>query len=346
MKVVVVACDDHGNIDISDLREKAAHYSDQLAALMVTYPSTHGVFEKAIKEICSVIHEHGGLVYMDGANMNAQVGYTNPATIGADVCHLNLHKTFSIPHGGGGPGVGPVCVNDKLKPFLPGHPLVETGGSHAIKAVNSGPWGNASVLPISYGYIRMMGAEGLKKATEVAILNSNYIKTRLEGKYSILYIGEKGRTAHEMIVDLRPFKDVGISAEDVAKRLIDYGFHAPTLSFPVPGTIMIEPTESESLEELNRFCDAMLSIYTEIEDIIKGNADPKDNVLANAPHTMDQVTANHWDHAYSREKAAFPLPYLREGRKFWPFVSRVDSAYGDRNLVCTCPPISSYVEQS
>lgn len=343
MKVVVVACDDKGNIDFGDLKAKAEEHAANLAALMVTYPSTHGVFETAIKEICDVIHDNGGKVYMDGANMNAQVGLTSPGHIHADVCHLNLHKTFAIPHGGGGPGMGPICVNESLKPFLPNHPLVETGGEQGVEAVAAAPWGSASILLISYGYIRMLGREGVKEATEYAILNSNYIKARLDGSYEVLYIGEKGRTAHELIIDLRPFKAVA-SAEDVAKRLIDYGFHAPTLSFPVPGTIMIEPTESESKDELDRFCDALLRIRAEIDEIASGKADSKDNVLQNAPHTIDQVTSDEWPFSYTREKAAYPLSYLREGFKFWPAVGRVNNAAGDRNLICTCPPIESYME--
>lgn len=343
MKVVVVACDDKGNIDVADLKAKAEEHKENLAALMVTYPSTHGVFETAIKEICDIIHDNGGKVYMDGANMNAQVGLTSPGNIHADVCHLNLHKTFAIPHGGGGPGMGPICVNESLKPFLPKHPLVETGGEQGVDAVAAAPWGSASILLISYGYIKMLGRDGVKDATEYAILNANYIKARLEGAYEVLYVGEKGRTAHELIVDLRPFKAVA-SAEDVAKRLIDYGFHAPTLSFPVPGTIMIEPTESESKDELDRFCDAMLRIREEIDEIATGKADPKDNVLQNAPHTMAQLTADEWPFSYTREKAAYPLSYLHEGYKFWPSVGRVNNAAGDRNLICTCPPIESYME--
>lgn len=343
MKVVVVACDDKGNIDVADLKAKAEEHKENLAALMVTYPSTHGVFETAIKEICDIIHDNGGKVYMDGANMNAQVGLTSPGNIHADVCHLNLHKTFAIPHGGGGPGMGPICVNESLKPFLPKHPLVETGGDQGVHAVAAAPWGSASILLISYGYIKMLGRDGVKEATEYAILNANYIKERLDGAYEILYLGEKGRTAHELIVDLRPFKAVA-SAEDVAKRLIDYGFHAPTLSFPVPGTIMIEPTESESKDELDRFCDALLRIREEIDEIATGKADPKDNVLQNAPHTMVQLTADEWPFSYTREKAAYPLSYLYEGYKFWPAVGRVNNAAGDRNLICTCPPMESYME--
>ncbi|MCB0554110.1 MAG: aminomethyl-transferring glycine dehydrogenase [Phaeodactylibacter sp.] len=341
MEVVVVKCDEKGNIDVADLRAKAELHSDKLACLMVTYPSTHGVFETAITEICSLIHQHGGKVYMDGANMNAQVGLTSPGIIQADVCHLNLHKTFAIPHGGGGPGMGPICANDSLAPFLPKHPLVETGGDQGITAVSSAPWGSASILLISYAYIKMLGKYGLVDATKYAILNANYIKDRLKGAYDILYVGEKGRSAHELIVDLRPFKAL-CSAEDLAKRLMDYGFHAPTLSFPVAGTIMIEPTESESKDELDRFCEAMMQIRKEIDEIASGEADPKTNVLANAPHTAEIVTADEWNYPYAREKAAYPLPYLRQGYKFWPFVGRIDSAYGDRNLVCTCPPMEAY----
>lgn len=342
-RIVVVECDDHGNIDVADLKAKAAAHADQLSALMVTYPSTHGVFESAIVEICKVIHQHGGLVYMDGANMNAQVGLTSPALIGADVCHLNLHKTFAIPHGGGGPGMGPICVNAKLAPFLPGHVFARTGGSKAIKAVSAAPWGSASILLISYGYIRMLGAQGVTDSTIYAILNANYIKARLESAYQVLYVGEKGRAAHELIIDLRPFKSL-CSAEDVAKRLIDYGFHAPTLSFPVAGTIMIEPTESESKDELDRFCDAMLEIKKEMEEIASGAADPENNVLHNAPHTLELVSSDEWPYPYSREKAAWPLPYLKEGFKFWASIGRVNNAHGDRNLVCTCLPMEAYRE--
>ncbi|MBX2929022.1 MAG: aminomethyl-transferring glycine dehydrogenase [Saprospiraceae bacterium] len=342
LEVVVVQCDDHGNIDLDDLSAKAVQYRDRLAALMVTYPSTHGVFEVRIHDICELIHANGGLVYMDGANMNAQVGLTSPGNISADVCHLNLHKTFAIPHGGGGPGMGPICVNEKLKPFLPSHPLVQVGGAQGIDAVSAAPWGSASILLISYAYIKMLGAAGVTDATRYAILNANYIKSRLESDYSILYVGDMGRTAHELIVDLRPFKNL-VSAEDVAKRLMDYGFHAPTLSFPVAGTIMIEPTESESKEELDRFCDALSAIRKEIDEIARGEADPESNVLHNAPHTADVVTADEWPYAYSREKAAWPLPYLRQGYKFWTSVGRIDNAYGDRNLVCTCPPIEEYM---
>ncbi|MCI5080771.1 MAG: aminomethyl-transferring glycine dehydrogenase [Saprospiraceae bacterium] len=341
MRVVVVKCDDQGNIDVEDLRAKAEKYKENLAALMVTYPSTHGVFETEIKEICKIIHDCGGKVYMDGANMNAQVGLTSPGAIDADVCHLNLHKTFAIPHGGGGPGMGPICVNESLAPFLPKHSLVETGGEQGIQAVSAAPWGSASILLISYGYIKMLGAEGLKASTEYAILNANYIKARLENSYDVLYVGAKGRSAHELILDLRPFKSL-VSAEDVAKRLMDYGFHAPTLSFPVAGTIMIEPTESEDKDELDRFCDAMLSIRKEIDQIATGEADSQSNVLSNAPHTVDIVTADNWPYRYSREQAAYPLLYLKDGFKFWASVGRVNNAAGDRNLICTCPPMEVY----
>ncbi|MEJ2162000.1 MAG: aminomethyl-transferring glycine dehydrogenase subunit GcvPB, partial [Robiginitalea sp.] len=340
MKVVVTKTDEKGNIDVDDLEEKVNAHSENLAALMVTYPSTHGVFESSIKHVTDLIHRHGGQVYMDGANMNAQVGLTNPATIGADVCHLNLHKTFAIPHGGGGPGVGPVCVAEQLVEFLPGNPIIPTGGENGIPAISAAPWGSALVCLISYGYICMLGAEGLTQATRIAILNANYIKERLEGAYPILYTGEMGRAAHEMIIDCRPFKKHGIEVVDIAKRLMDYGFHAPTVSFPVAGTMMIEPTESESLEELDRFCDALLSIRREIEDSSEASPNP---VLRNAPHTMEMVTSDSWEYAYSRKEAAFPLPYVSEN-KFWPSVRRVDDAYGDRNLICTCDPIEAYAE--
>ncbi len=344
MKVVVVACDAHGNIDVDDLRAKAEQYKDTLAALMITYPSTHGVFEKEVVEICDIVHRNGGLVYMDGANMNAQVGLTSPGIIGADVCHLNLHKTFAIPHGGGGPGMGPICVNEKLAPYLPRHPLVqEVGGDKGISAVSAAPWGSASILVISYAYIRMMGPDGLTEATRYAILNANYIAARLQERYDVLYRGENGRVAHELIVDLRPYKAIA-SAEDVAKRLMDYGFHAPTVSFPVAGTLMIEPTESEDKEELDRFCEAMLLIREEIDEVARGEQDAEDNVLHNAPHTAQMVTADEWNHGYSRAKAAWPADYLRHGHKFWPPVARVDNAYGDRHLVCVCPPIEEYMD--
>ncbi|MFM9949251.1 MAG: aminomethyl-transferring glycine dehydrogenase [Saprospiraceae bacterium] len=339
--VVVVQCDDHGNIDVADLQAKAEQYQDRLAALMVTYPSTHGVFEVKIREICDIIHQYGGKVYMDGANMNAQVGLTSPGIIGADVCHLNLHKTFAIPHGGGGPGMGPICVNESLKPFLPGHPLVKTGGEQASGAVSAAPWGSASILLISYAYIKMLGSAGVTDATKYAILNANYIKARLETAFQVLYVGDLGRSAHELIIDLNPFKSLA-SAEDVAKRLIDYGFHAPTLSFPVAGTIMIEPTESESKDELDRFCDALLQIRKEIDEIARGEYPADSNVLVNAPHPVELVSANDWTMPYSREKAAYPLPYLRHGHKFWASVGRINNAQGDRNLICTCPPIEMY----
>jgi len=341
MKVVVVQCDEQGNIDLNDLKANAEKHSNELAGLMVTYPSTHGVFETAIKDICDIIHQHGGKVYMDGANMNAQVGLTSPGAIHADVCHLNLHKTFAIPHGGGGPGMGPICVNDSLAPFLPGHNMARTGGEQGIKAVSAAPWGSASILLISYAYIKMLGAKGLTDATKYAILNANYIKSRLERDYDVLYAGENGRSAHELILDLRPFKSL-VSAEDVAKRLMDYGFHAPTLSFPVAGTIMIEPTESESKEELDRFCAAMLSIRQEIDEIARGEADETNNVLHNAPHTAAMATTDEWPFPYSRQKAVYPLPYLHEGYKFWPTVARIDQSRGDRNLICTCPPLENY----
>jgi glycine dehydrogenase len=343
MEVVVVKSDAEGKIDVADLKAKAEQYKAKLSSLMVTYPSTHGVFEEAITEICETIHQNGGLVYMDGANMNAQVGLTSPANIGADVCHLNLHKTFCIPHGGGGPGMGPICVNDKLKPYLPGNPIIKTGGEKAITAVSAAPFGSASILAISYAYIAMMGAEGLTEATKIAILNANYIKERLEGHYKVLYAGQNGRCAHEMIVDCREFKNAGIEVEDIAKRLMDYGFHAPTVSFPVAGTLMIEPTESETKEELDRFCDALIEIRNEIREVEEGKADKANNVLKHAPHTAALVTADTWDRPYSRTKAAYPLPFVRDA-KFWPSVSRVDNAYGDRNLVCSCLPLEQYTD--
>jgi len=340
MEVVVTRTDEKGNIDLQDLREKVEKYSQNLAALMVTYPSTHGVFESSIRQITRLVHEYGGQVYMDGANMNAQVGLTNPAAIGADVCHLNLHKTFAIPHGGGGPGVGPICVAEQLLPFLPGNPVVPTGGPEGITAISGAPWGSSLVCLISYAYIKMLGAKGLTQATRIAILNANYIKNRLSGRFEVLYTGEKGRAAHEMIIDCRPFRQQGIEVSDIAKRLMDYGFHAPTVSFPVAGTLMVEPTESESLMELDRFCDAMLSIRKEIDEL---GGDAGNSVMKNAPHTLEMLTADVWDFPYSREKAAYPLPYLVEN-KFWPSVRRVDDAYGDRNLICTCAPISAYAE--
>ncbi|MRI02373.1 aminomethyl-transferring glycine dehydrogenase [Kriegella sp. EG-1] len=340
MKVVVTKTDEKGNIDVHDLEEKAILHKDNLAALMVTYPSTHGVFESSIKQITQLIHEHGGQVYMDGANMNAQVGLTNPATIGADVCHLNLHKTFAIPHGGGGPGVGPICVAKQLAPFLPGNPVIKTGGKDAITAISGAPWGSSLVCLISYGYIKMLGETGLTQSTKIAILNANYIKERLNGKFDVLYSGTKGRAAHEMIIDCRPFKKNGVEVTDIAKRLMDYGFHAPTVSFPVAGTLMIEPTESESLGELDRFCDAMLAIREEIDEATSDNLN---NVLKNAPHTLEMLTSDEWKYGYSRQKAAFPLKYVADN-KFWPSVRRVDDAYGDRNLICTCTPIEAYAE--
>ncbi len=342
-KVIIVASDEHGNIDVADLKAKAEENKENLMALMVTYPSTHGVFEESIVDICNIIHENGGLVYMDGANMNAQVGLTSPGNIGADVCHLNLHKTFAIPHGGGGPGVGPICVTSELAPFLPGSPVVNVGGDKAITSISSAPWGSASVAIVSHAYIAMMGGEGLKEATKYAILNANYIKERLATVYPILYSGANNRCAHEMIVDFRAFKAHGIEVEDVAKRLMDYGFHAPTVSFPVPGTLMIEPTESETKEEMDRFCDALLSIKSEIDEVASGEMDAIDNVLKNAPHTASEITADEWKHGYSRTKAAYPLPYV-QGHKFWPAVARVDNAYGDRNLMCSCLPVEAYAD--
>ncbi len=344
MKVVVVKCDDNGNIDVEDLKAKAEQHKDNLSALMITYPSTHGVFEERVKEITQIIHDNGGQVYMDGANMNAQVGLTSPGEIGADVCHLNLHKTFAIPHGGGGPGMGPIGVAEHLAQFLPGHPLVKTGGKHPISPISAAPFGSGLILIISYGYIKMLGAKGLTDATRYAILNANYLKERLHGSFEVLYANQNNRAAHEMIIDCRPFKkDAGIEVTDIAKRLMDYGYHAPTVSFPVAGTVMIEPTESESREELDRFVDAMLSIRQEIKSIEEGKSDKENNPLKNSPHTMEQLTANEWSFPYDRKTAAFPLDYLYSN-KFWPSVRRVDDAYGDRNLVCTCEPIESYME--
>ena len=341
LDVVVVKCDENGNVDVADLRLKAEQHKANLAALMVTYPSTHGVFEEAIREITSIVHENGGQVYMDGANMNAQVGLTNPGNIGADVCHLNLHKTFAIPHGGGGPGMGPIGVAAHLVPFLPSNPMIKTGGDQAIPAVSSAPFGSALILLISYGYIKMLGGQGVTDATRYAILNANYMKARLEGHYDVLYTGTNDTVAHEMILDCRGFKSFGVEVEDIAKRLMDYGFHAPTVSFPVAGTLMIEPTESEPKSELDRFCDAMISIRKEIAEVEGAIADKQDNVLKMAPHTALELTANEWNHSYSREKAAYPVAGLRD-MKFWTSVGRVDNAYGDRNLVCTCPPIEQY----
>jgi glycine dehydrogenase len=340
MQVVVTKSTEEGNIDVDDLREKALLHKVNLSCLMVTYPSTHGVYESAIKEITKIIHDNGGQVYMDGANMNAQVGLTNPGNIGADVCHLNLHKTFAIPHGGGGPGVGPICVAKQLAPFLPGNPVKKTGGEKAITAISAAPFGSALACLISYGYIKMLGAEGLTESTKTAILNANYIKTRLEGSYNTLYSGEQGRAAHEMIVDCRPFKANGIEVTDIAKRLMDYGFHAPTVSFPVAGTLMIEPTESENKEEMDRFCDALISIRKEIDN---SSIEDTENVLKNAPHTLEMLTSDEWYFPYSRETAAYPLEYIRNN-KFWPTVRRVNDAYGDRNLICTCAPIEEYME--
>jgi glycine dehydrogenase len=342
MRVVVVATDRHGNIDVADLKKKAAEHASDLSCLMVTYPSTHGVFEDAIRDVCGTVHEHGGQVYMDGANMNAQVGLTSPAAIGADVCHINLHKTFSIPHGGGGPGMGPIAVAAHLAPYLPSHPIVHVGGNKGIAAVSGAPFGSASILLISYGYIRMLGRDGVTEATKWAILNANYLKARLEKHYPVLYARKNGRVAHEMIFDLRAFKAHGIEEGDVAKRLMDYGFHAPTVSFPVPGTLMVEPTESEPRQELDRFADALIAIRQEIQDVIDGKADKTDNVLKNAPHTAAHVTADKWTHPYTREQAAYPLPYLRQHGKFWPAVGRIDNPYGDRNLICSCPPMEEY----
>ena len=345
MKVVVTKCDEEGNIDLNDLQKKAEEHSTNLAALMITYPSTHGVFEEQVVEITDIIHKHGGQVYMDGANMNAQVGLTSPAKIGADVCHLNLHKTFAIPHGGGGPGMGPIGVAEHLKPFLPGNPLIKTGGDQAISAISAAPWGSSLVLTISYAYIKMLGTEGLTDSTKIAVLNANYIKKRLNNDYSILYTNPQGKVAHEMILDCRPFKALGIEVTDIAKRLMDYGYHAPTVSFPVAGTMMVEPTESENKVELDRFIEAMKSIRKEVDDVAKGDADLENNVLKNAPHTSAVITADVWTKPYSRTSAAYPLEWVRDN-KFWPTVSRVDDAYGDRNLVCACEPIDSYMNLS
>jgi len=344
MRVVIVASAKDGSIDVGDLEAKATGHASELAALMVTYPSTHGVFEESIQDICAIVHRCGGQVYMDGANMNAQVGLTSPATIGADVCHLNLHKTFAIPHGGGGPGMGPIGVAAHLVPFLPGHPVVSIGSEQAIEAISAAPWGSSSILLISYGYIRMLGGRGMTDATRLAILNANYIKARLQAHYPVLYTRPNGRVAHELIFDLRPLKHAsGVDETDVAKRLMDFGFHAPTVSFPVAGTLMVEPTESEPKQELDRFCEAMIRIRLEIQAVIDGQADAKDNVLKHAPHTAAAVSGNTWTHAYSREDAAFPLPYLRT-HKFWPSVGRIDNPYGDRNLICSCPPTDTFAD--
>ena len=341
MKVVVVECDDNGNIDVKDLKAKAEQHQETLAAIMVTYPSTHGVFEEAIGDICNIVHDNGGQVYLDGANLNAMVGLARIGEFGADVCHINLHKTFAIPHGGGGPGMGPICVANHLIPFLPGHPILNNSET-AIHAVSAAPLGSAGILPISWAYIAMLGDDGLKASTEIAILNANYMAHKLQGYFPILYRGTQGYSAHEFILDLRPLKkESGISDEDVAKRLIDYGYHAPTMSFPVPGTLMIEPTESESKKELDRFCDAMITIKNEIDDVINGKMDAEDNPLKNAPHTAHAIASDEWDHPYSRQKAAYPAPYLKN-HKYWPSVGRIDNAYGDRNLICTCPPVEAY----
>jgi glycine dehydrogenase len=341
-EVRVVRVDGAGAIDLDDLRAKAAEHADRLGAIMVTYPSTAGVFEEEIEEICRIVHEHGGLVYLDGANLNAQVGLARPGDYGADVCHVNLHKTFAIPHGGGGPGMGPVCANERLAPYLPGHPLADVGGERAIGPVASAPWGSASILIISWAYMAMLGKDGLRRASEVAVLSANYMARRLEEHYSVLYRGARGRVAHEFILDLRPLRKAsGITEEDIAKRLIDYGFHAPTMSWPVPGTVMVEPTESESRAELDRFCDALISIRAEVQQIELGLSDPRDNALKNAPHTAWSVASDDWARGYSREQAAFPAPWTR-GHKFWPWVGRVDNAWGDRNLVCACPPMEEY----
>jgi glycine dehydrogenase len=343
MKIILVQCDEKGNIDVEDLRSKAIEHKENLSCLMITYPSTHGVYEESVIEITDIIHENGGQVYMDGANMNAQVGLTNPGNIGADVCHLNLHKTFAIPHGGGGPGVGPIGVAKHLSPFLPSHPVVKTGGQQGIKAVSAAPYGSALVLLISYGYIKMLGAKGLTEATQLAILNANYIKESLKDHFPTLYSGKNGRCAHEMILNCVQFKkDAGVEVGDIAKRLMDYGFHAPTVSFPVHDTLMVEPTESESKAELDRFCEAMISIRKEIDEIVDGKADKTDNVLKNCPHTSKSVIVTKWEHTYSREKAVYPLNWVKDN-KFWPSVARIDNATGDRNLICACPPIESYV---
>ena len=343
MRVVIVACDEHGNVDVADLEAKATEHAERLNALMITYPSTHGVFEDRVREVSDIVHARGGQVYMDGANMNAQVGLTSPAVIGADVCHLNLHKTFAIPHGGGGPGMGPIAVAGHLAPYLPGHPVVATGGAAAIPPVAAAPWGSSSIILISHAYVRLLGREGVTAASRVAILNANYIKCRLEPYFDVLYARSNGRVAHELIFDLRPFRAAaGVTEHDVAKRLIDYGFHAPTVSFPVAGTLMVEPTESEARDELDRFCDAMIAIRSEIEAVINGAADRSDNVLKNAPHTVEELIRADWEHPYTREQAAFPLPFVRR-HKYWPPVSRINDALGDRNLVCACPPVESYV---
>jgi glycine dehydrogenase len=342
MRVVPVKTDDRGNIDVDDLRAKAEENADTLGAIMITYPSTHGVFEASICDVCDIVHENGGQVYIDGANMNAQVGLARPGDYGGDVCHLNLHKTFCIPHGGGGPGMGPIAVAEHLAPYLPDHPIVEQSVPESCGTVSAAPWGSPSILPISWAYIRLMGPDGLKLASEVAILNANYIARRLEGRYDLLYSGDEGLVGHECILETRPFREsAGVDVEDIAKRLMDYGFHAPTVSFPVPGTLMVEPTESESKEELDRFVEAMSMIREEIREIETGIADPDDNLLKNAPHTLQDLAADEWDRAYSRERAAFPTPETRQ-HKVWPPVGRIDSAWGDRNLMCSCPPMEAY----
>jgi glycine dehydrogenase len=345
MQVEVVRVDENGSIDLADLEARAKKNADRLAGIMITYPSTHGVFEEQVRDVCRIVHENGGLVYLDGANLNAQVGLSRPGDYGADVCHVNLHKTFAIPHGGGGPGMGPICVNEKLAPYLPGHPFVKVGGVKAIGPVSSAPWGSASILLISWAYIALLGRDGVRRATEVALLNANYMAKRMEGHYDVLFRGANGRVAHEFILDLRPLRrGAGVTEEDVAKRLIDYGFHAPTVSWPVPGTLMIEPTESEPKDELDRFMDALIRVREEVQRIEMGLADREDNVLKNAPHTVREVSSDDWNHPYSREQAAFPAPWSRS-HKFWPSVGRVENAYGDRNLVCVCPPASAYAEE-
>jgi glycine dehydrogenase len=344
--VVVVQTDDHGNIDVGDLRAKADAHRDNLGALMVTYPSTHGVFEASIKDVCDIVHQHGGQVYMDGANLNAMVGLCRPGEIGADVCHLNLHKTFCIPHGGGGPGMGPIGVAKHLVPYLPSHPVIDLDRPESPGPVSAAPWGSPSILPISYAYLRLMGPDGLTEATKVAILNANYVAKRLEGHFDLVYSGANGLIGHECILEARPFKQsAGVDVEDIAKRLMDYGFHAPTVSFPVAGTLMVEPTESESREELDRFCEAMIAIREEIREIETGVADKENNLLKRAPHTLGDVTADAWDRPYSRERAAFPSAATRR-HKVWPFVGRVDAVHGDRNLVCTCPPLEAYESEA
>jgi glycine dehydrogenase len=346
MKVVVVKCDTRGNVDVADLKVKAEEHKQNLSALMITYPSTHGVFEESVTEICKIIHDCGGQVYMDGANLNAQLGLTNPGIIGADVCHLNLHKTFCIPHGGGGPGAGPIAVAKHLVPFLPGHIVVPINREKSITAVSAAPWGSALITLISYAYIKMMGGEGLTLASKAAIVNANYMMAKLKDTYKVLYSGLNGRVGHELIFDMREFKySCNIEVEDIAKRLMDYGFHAPTVSFPVPGTLMVEPTESESKAEIDRYCEALLSIREEIREIEQAKFSKEDNVLKHSPHTLASVVSDNWNYSYSREKAAYPLPFTREG-KFWPSVRRVDNAYGDRNLVCSCLPIEEYTEET